>query len=38
MNWIGTGFYHDDYVKVGAEWKFQTRRFKAVRFDQREKK
>ena len=38
MNWIGTGFYHDDYTKVGDEWKFQTRRFKAVRLDQREKK
>jgi SnoaL-like domain len=38
MNWIGTGYYHDDYAKVGDEWKFQTRRFKAVRFDQREKK
>ena len=38
MNWIGTGFYNDDYTKVGDEWKFQTRRFKAVRLDQREKK
>ena len=38
MKWIGTGFYHDDYAKVGDEWKFQTRRFKAVRFDPREQK
>ena len=38
MTWIGTGFYHDDYVKVGDQWKFQTRRFKAVRLDPREKK
>jgi len=38
MNWIGTGFYHDDYTKVGDQWKFQTRRFKAMRLDQREKK
>ena len=38
MNWIGTGFYNDDYTKVGDEWKFQSRRFKAVRLDQREKK
>jgi ketosteroid isomerase-like protein len=38
MKWIGTGYYHDDYAKVGDEWKFQTRRFKAVRFDPREKK
>jgi hypothetical protein len=38
MNWIGTGFYHDDYVKVGEQWKFQSRKFKALRMDQREKK
>jgi SnoaL-like protein len=38
MKWIGTGFYSDDYTKVGDEWKFQTRRFKAVRLDPREKK
>jgi hypothetical protein len=38
MNWIGTGFYHDDYTKVGDQWKFQTRRFKALRLDPREKK
>ena len=38
MKWIGTGFYHDDYAKVGDEWKFQTRRFKAVRFDPRKQK
>ena len=38
MNWIGTGFYHDDYAKVGDQWKFQSRKFKAVRLDQREKK
>jgi hypothetical protein len=38
MNWIGTGFYHDDYAKVGEQWKFQSRKFKALRLDQREKK
>ncbi len=38
MNWIGTGYYHDDYAKVGDQWKFQSRKFKAVRLDQREKK
>jgi hypothetical protein len=38
MNWIGTGFYHDDYAKVGEHWKFQSRKFKALRLDQREKK
>jgi SnoaL-like domain len=34
MNWIGTGYYHDEYVKVGNQWKFQSRRFTAVRFDE----
>jgi hypothetical protein len=38
MNWIGTGFYHDDYAKVGEQWKFQSRKFKAFRLDQRDKK
>jgi hypothetical protein len=38
MNWIGTGYYHDDYTKVGDQWKFQSRKFKAVRLDQKEKK
>jgi hypothetical protein len=38
MNWIGTGYYHDDYAKVGEHWKFQSRKFKALRLDQREKK
>jgi hypothetical protein len=38
MNWIGTGFYHDDYAKVGEQWKFQSRKFKALRLDQRDKK
>ena len=38
MKWIGTGYYHDDYAKVGDRWKFQSRKFKAVRFDPREPK
>jgi hypothetical protein len=25
MNLLGTGFYNDEYVKVGDEWKFQSR-------------
>ncbi|MGA2408889.1 MAG: nuclear transport factor 2 family protein [Candidatus Binataceae bacterium] len=33
MKWIGTGFYHDEYVKDGDKWKFQSRRFNAVRLD-----
>jgi hypothetical protein len=25
MNMLGTGYYNDEYVKVGDEWKFQSR-------------
>jgi hypothetical protein len=25
MNMLGTGYYNDDYIKVGDEWKFQSR-------------
>jgi hypothetical protein len=31
MEWIGTGFYDDDYVKVGEQWKFASRRFTSIR-------
>ncbi|MDA0821056.1 MAG: nuclear transport factor 2 family protein [Proteobacteria bacterium] len=34
MEWLGAGFYEDDYVKVGDDWKFQTRRFNALRMDE----
>jgi ketosteroid isomerase-like protein len=27
MEWIGTGFYEDEYVKEGEQWKFASRRF-----------
>ncbi len=27
FKWGGAGWYDDEYVKVGDEWKFQTRRF-----------
>jgi SnoaL-like domain len=30
MGWLGTGFYNDEYVKVGDEWKFQARRVQLV--------
>jgi len=33
MEWIGTGHYLDEYVKVGDRWKFASRYFTAVRFD-----
>jgi hypothetical protein len=25
MNLLGTGYYNDEYVKIGDEWKFQSR-------------
>jgi len=28
MKWIGTGYYDDEYEKVGNQWKFKSRRFK----------
>ncbi|HXW85157.1 MAG TPA: nuclear transport factor 2 family protein [Candidatus Binataceae bacterium] len=27
MEWIGSGYYEDEYVKVGEQWKFGSRRF-----------
>lgn len=33
MEWIGAGYYLDEYVKVGDHWKFASRYFTAVRFD-----
>ena len=27
MEWIGTGFYDDEYVKEGEHWKFASRKF-----------
>ena len=31
MEWIGTGFYDDEYMKVGDQWKFASRRFTSIR-------
>jgi hypothetical protein len=30
MKWVGTGYYDDEYEKVGEQWKFKARRFKMV--------
>lgn len=38
MAWLGTGFYHDEYVKVGDTWKFQSRRFQQVHMEHRQTK
>lgn len=32
LDWIGSGYYEDEYVKVGEEWKFACRRF--IEFDE----
>jgi len=35
MEWVGTGFYEDEYVKVGDGWKFKSRTFSTAHFEQR---
>lgn len=30
MEWAGTGFYDDEYVKVGDGWKFKSRTFQTA--------
>jgi hypothetical protein len=30
MEWIATGYYDDEYVKVGENWKFASRRFTSI--------
>ena len=34
MNWIGAGYYDDEYVNTADGWKFQSRRFYALRMDE----
>ncbi|HTY54651.1 MAG TPA: nuclear transport factor 2 family protein [Candidatus Binataceae bacterium] len=33
MQWVGSGYYNDEYVKVGDHWKFASRYFTAMHFD-----
>jgi hypothetical protein len=33
LSWLGTGYYHDEYVKVGDFWKFQSRRAQMVHLE-----
>jgi len=33
LSWLGTGYYHDEYVKVGDTWKFQSRRAQMVHME-----
>jgi SnoaL-like domain len=33
LSWLGTGYYNDEYVKVGDAWKFQSRRAQMVHME-----
>jgi len=33
LSWLGTGYYHDEYVNVGDTWKFQSRRAQMVHME-----
>jgi hypothetical protein len=33
MKWLGAGYYNDEYVKVGGEWKFKSRDVTLVRME-----
>ncbi|MGH7841322.1 MAG: nuclear transport factor 2 family protein [Candidatus Binataceae bacterium] len=30
MEWVGSGWYADEYVRVGEDWKFKTRTFRTA--------
>ena len=34
MDWLGAGYYEDEYVNTPDGWKFQSRRFIALRMDE----
>ena len=34
MEWLGAGFYEDEYARVGDAWKFKIRRFHALRMEE----
>ena len=34
MDWLGAGFYEDEYVRIGSGWKFQLRKFTALRMEE----
>jgi SnoaL-like domain len=38
MNLLGTGYYNDEYVKVGDEWKFQSRSINLIDLQGQSKK
>jgi hypothetical protein len=35
MEWVGTGYYDDEYVKVGDSWKFKSRVFTTAHMEGR---
>lgn len=38
LAWLGTGFYDDEYIKVGDDWKFNSRRFQQAHMEHRQSK
>lgn len=34
MDWLGAGFYEDEYMATSSGWKFHQRRFTALRMDE----
>ena len=33
LKWLGTGYYNDEYIKVGDAWKFKSRRAQMVHME-----
>jgi hypothetical protein len=33
LSWLGTGYYNDEYIKIGDTWKFQSRRAQMVHME-----
>ena len=34
MDWLGTGYYEDDYARTDSGWVFKSRRFHVIRMDE----
>jgi hypothetical protein len=33
LEWVGTGYYEDEYIKVGDGWKFKSRLFRPIQMN-----